>query len=420
MPIDPALPSDIVTGRKGWVNTAKNLALWALAAAFVTASFSNSFFEIFSGIFLVLCLALIAAERRLDFFKSPFGVAAGIYLLWVLLTLTQSEYFAESLKGFFRVLRYTLMSFFVIYLVDNEKKFKKVFYVFALSVLAVGVDAIVQGIFGVEFLRNRAMTRFLRDTGRLTGPFSHANDFAAYLSLTIFLFLGMIRYAFRSVLWKERLFYLAGALLLGFCLLWTYSRGAWLAVALVCAVMAVLLRSRPIILALVASLLLIFFLSPASMKDRLTSFGGPNDGTMAERRHLWVEAIQMAQERPWLGQGINTYAKVEPRFKSKSFYTDKQYAHNGYLQIAAETGWIGLGAFMAVIVCFFAATLGWHLKRREEFLSAGALSLLWGVLSFLIHSATDTDLQSMRLVSLLWLAMGLVLAAKKISEPRTR
>ena len=401
------------------IKAGKSLAFWALGAAFVCASFSNSLFEIFSSAFLILSLALIAKEKRLDVFKSAFGVAAGLYFLAVLMTLTQSAYPAESLRGIFRVLRCVLMSFSAIYLVDNEEKFKKIFYIFALSALLIAADALVQGIFGIEFLRSRSMTPYLGQHERVTGPFSHANDLAAYLSMVIFLFLGMIFREWRSRTWKESVFFLSGLTALGICFLWTYSRGAWVAAGIACVLLAVLQRSRVMIFAILVTAVGLFFLSPAPLRTRIASFGDISDGTMKERRFLWTEALEMTAERPWLGYGINTYSKVEPHFKSKEHYTNNQYAHNGYLQIAAETGWVGLVAFLAVMAAFFMAVFKapW---RHSDFLSAATLSLALGILSFLLHSATDTNLHSMRLVSLLWLAMGLAMAAKRLQEKTPR
>ena len=393
----------------------KRWAFLALIGSFVAASFSNSFFEIFTGAFLCLSLLALVLEKRFDVFKSLFGLVVCIYFLVAVLSLTQSSYWATSLKGVFRVLRCALMSFFVIYLVEDERRFKKIFYVFAVSAFLIGLDALLQGVSGIEFLRGRPMTPFSAEVGRVTGPFQHANDFSAYLSLVIFIFLGMIYFLKKNGLWKGLFFDAFGGFTLVICLLWTYSRGAWLAVLLGCIVMAFLKRSRMTVISLIVFCLLIYFLSPVLLKSRMASLWNPKDGTMTERRLLWNEAIQMNSERPWLGYGINTYAKIEPQFKSKQIHTDNQYAHNGYLQIAAETGWVGLGSFLAVIIFFFARAFKKESTPQNEFLSAAAFSLTLGILSFLIHSATDTDLQSLRLVSLLWLSMGLVLAAKKIS-----
>ena len=398
----------------------KSLAFIALCVALAAASFSNSFFEIFSGAFLALALFCVILEKRSSVFRGPFAAAAGIYLLIVALTVVKSDYPAESLRGVFRVLRCTLMSLLAVYLVDDEKKFKKIFYVFAGSACVIAIDALVQGFSGKEFLLHRKMTPYTEEIMRITGPFHHANDFAAYLSMTVFLFIGMVPYALWSGQKKPVGWFFTGAFLLVSCLLWTYSRGAWVAVAAVYALMAVLKRSRVLLLTLLVAAVLIFVFSSDSLKGRALSLGDSRNGTVIERHILWDEALRMMHERPWLGYGINTYAKVVPHFKSKDVYTDNQYAHNGYLQIAAETGWLGLGAFLSMIAAFFFEAFRTHLKREEAFLSSAALSISFGILSFLIHSATDTNLQSLRLVSLFWLAMGMVMAASKIAHNNPR
>ena len=54
--------------------------------------------------------------------------------------------------------------------------------------------------------------------------------------------------------------------------------------------------------------------------------------------------------------------------------------------------------------------------RRAPSASAAApgAALTAGVFAFLLHSATDTNLQSLRLVSLLWFSMGLAMAARRL------
>lgn len=392
----------------------KSFAFWALAGALVAASFSNSLFEIFSGFFMILSLFLIVVEKKGFVFKSLFGLAVGIYLLIVFLSLTQSNYPSESLRGVFRVLRCAWMCFSVIYLVNDEKKFERLFYLLVATAIVIGVDALVQGVFGIEFLRGRQMTPFTEQAGRVTGPFGHANDFSAYLSFSIFLFIGLLGQTLHKRSWKKLGLCLGGAALLGTCLLWTYARGAWLAVAVSCGAMLIFQRSRVLLATILMVAALIFFLAPPSLKARAASLWNPLDGTVTERRALWTEALQMTAQKPWLGYGINTYSKIEPQFKSKLVYTDKQYAHNGYLQIAAETGWVGLTSFFAVLISFLLAAFKKQDAGKERFLSAAAAALTFGIISLLIHSAMDTDLQSLRLVSFLWLSMGLVLAAKNI------
>ena len=137
-----------------------------------------------------------------------------------------------------------------------------------------------------------------------------------------------------------------------------------------------------------------------------------------ERVELWKESLRMICARPWLGSGVNTYARVEPLYKNKSSHTDFQYAHNGYLQIAAETGLAGLASFLAAVTYFLWVSLRAFLDCKLPFLRISGLALVFGVFSFLIHSATDTNLHSTPLVNTLWVVMGLTWSAAEIARGR--
>jgi O-antigen ligase len=69
-------------------------------------------------------------------------------------------------------------------------------------------------------------------------------------------------------------------------------------------------------------------------------------------------------------------------------------AENYYLQIAQETGWLGLGLFLAILIA-----VGWELaKRRRRALAVMLLASLVGisVVNVLSHAWADDTL------SLLW------------------
>ena len=126
----------------------------------------------------------------------------------------------------------------------------------------------------------------------------------------------------------------------------------------------------------------------------------------------------MIEKSPWLGMGLNTFSDNAPFYKSELIRTDVQYAHNGYIQMTVETGIVGLISFLLVLIYFFSSTLPILSKQPAGFLEAGGLAVVFGVLAFLIHSAADTNLHSVLLVSNLWLSMGLAWAAVTILKNR--
>ena len=84
------------------------------------------------------------------------------------------------------------------------------------------------------------------------------------------------------------------------------------------------------------------------------------------------------------------------------------YAHNCYLQIAAETGIFGLLAFLWMAGRLITASLkSWKLIK-DEFLRYR------GLVSFLIYSGSDTILYSLRLAVLFYFSLGLLMAIKNV------
>ncbi|MDI6606611.1 MAG: hypothetical protein QME65_05680, partial [Candidatus Omnitrophota bacterium] len=84
-----------------------------------------------------------------------------------------------------------------------------------------------------------------------------------------------------------------------------------------------------------------------------------------------------------------------------------------FLQIAAETGLMGLISFLLIIMVLFTVSL--RLLRRiakEGFYYYAFCGLNIGIFSYLVSSLFDTNLYSLPLAVLFWLMLGLTVAAK--------
>jgi len=82
-----------------------------------------------------------------------------------------------------------------------------------------------------------------------------------------------------------------------------------------------------------------------------------------------------------------------------------RYAHNCYLQVAAETGFVGLAAFLALLGMLF-----WHLIRRamrsEAQLAILLPGFIGGLLAFVVQAGVDTNFYSLRQAALFWVLAG--------------
>jgi O-antigen ligase len=125
---------------------------------------------------------------------------------------------------------------------------------------------------------------------------------------------------------------------------------------------------------------------------------------------LWKESLKIIRDYPLIGCGLNTYSIVAKKYRS--FNGGGVYPHNSYLQKGAETGLLGLFAFLLVLFSFFRMGLR-YFDKSKNYLALGFLS---AILSFLVHAFFDTHLYSLQLVVLFWYMLGLTVAVVKIEE----
>ncbi len=116
-----------------------------------------------------------------------------------------------------------------------------------------------------------------------------------------------------------------------------------------------------------------------------------NDANYAtvERLAHWQAALAMWSEKPWLGQGPGQYELAYARFRLPRWPEPLGHAHNYYLHTLAETGLVGLAAFLAFLgsTLWAAGRIAWRSPTpTARAVSLGAFGVLVGVA---VHSLVD-------------------------------
>jgi putative inorganic carbon (hco3(-)) transporter len=198
--------------------------------------------------------------------------------------------------------------------------------------------------------------------------------------------------------WRARLPALLAlaAILCGVML--SYSRGA---IVGLCALLAALvafryLRLRYVVPVIVAAVIILAITDPMLIR-RVQTMGGESrnprvvDVSILERRTYSIGALHVFLDHPLLGVGFGQSPKYIPRYGRMYGYMlppKNAAAHNMYLQILAETGLVGLTAFLlmlwAVVRPMFALRRYWA-QSHPEYVHI-LTSLLLGLLAFLVTS----------------------------------
>jgi len=283
---------------------------------------------------------------------------------------------------------------------NTKSRVKNMLYVLFISSAVVGIDGIFQFFTRKDFLRGRPV--FFLD--RIWASFGTPNAFGCYLA-TLLPF--AMAYPFIKVQSKKLRFLSALLTILLFvCLILTISRGSWFAFISSVIFMSLWLPYLGVIV-LGLGALIAFALSYNGMflRERLSNFFFFTDLSSLDRHMMWGAALNMIKAHPLVGLGLGTFM-----FNFKNYVEDKShyiaYAHNCYLQIAAEIGIIGLIAFLSILGAYFYTgikvlnksprTLNWYIL----------LASLASILGYCVQMVVDTTFYSLDLGTLFWLILG--------------
>jgi putative inorganic carbon (HCO3(-)) transporter len=131
------------------------------------------------------------------------------------------------------------------------------------------------------------------------------------------------------------------------------------------------------------------------------------------REDFWRKTISVIRQYPALGIGLNTYSKLS---NTEEFDWIGGYPHNCYLQMAAETGVLGLAAFLWILFVLFLNAMKSLRSIQDRYFEILLLGSMAGAAGFLIHSFVDTGLYSVKLGNLFWIMMGFMTAMQIIAK----
>ncbi len=255
------------------------------------------------------------------------------------------------------------------------------------------------------------LDRFYRARGTLEQP----NPFGGFVGMGLLLAVGLTLYALEEALRERRLAAfgrVAGPLglcaLLAVALIMSWSRGAWLGVAI--GALAILLAwprkwwlGAGLVVGGAAAMLLALQMGllPASIASRLTGFMDftqtfdvrgvnvtPENYAILERLAHWQTAQEMARYHPWVGVGLGNYEPVYPGYALMNWPIALGHAHNYYLNLLAEVGIVGLTAYLILWAAIIWLT--WRVTRRTVGLPRGiALGMLGAWVHLSVHQLVD-------------------------------
>ena len=264
----------------------------------------------------------------------------------------------------------------------------------------------------------------LHGSDRISSFFAHPVHFGEHLLMVCVFFLGLALTPPGLAGWTHTRRYLLAAcgcgLLMLAAMMLNVTRAVWIGTAGALALHMLrwgrtLSRRfwlRFLIVLLVAGLA--FGLTP-SVAKRVQSIADTQYQSNTERVLMWESALQMIKDHPVWGVGADNYGDmyqnkyISPLAKEKH----QRDAHQNYLSVAAQTGLVGLAAFVLMFVSILL-----YLYRAAQ--SSPEPCWPWAAfvmtVAFCIYGFMNSNYNTFWVVRLYFLLIGLTLAMDRISR----
>ncbi len=204
---------------------------------------------------------------------------------------------------------------------------------------------------------------------RLQGLTTHYMTFSGWILLVALLLLGdmVFHHDRRRLLWTVPIFSLCTL-----SLFLSYTRNAWVGLAVGLVLLAAVWRPRAFLLYPVL-LLLLGLLLPRAVLERAVSIVDLRQPANYDRLCMFTSGVQMVEDHPLFGEGLGMVQRRYPVYRRDDAPRWRvPHLHDNLLQIAAERGLFGLAAYLGILVVFFRHT--WRALRRPEHPAHAALA----------------------------------------------
>ncbi len=146
------------------------------------------------------------------------------------------------------------------------------------------------------------------------------------------------------------------------------------------------------------------------IRDRAMSiFAGREDSSNNFRMNVWAAVIDMIRDRPILGigPGNDAFNQVYPLYMRPNY--SALSAYSVFLEVAVETGFIGLASFLWFLLVSFAS--GWRqvcaLRDRSNPQGYWLMATLAAMVGLMVHGLVDTVWYRPQINTVWWLCVAI-------------
>ena len=356
----------------------------------------------------ILRMALNQWRPRHSGMLLPFALYLAIMVFLLMVNSPDNRVAVEVMRV---MVQYVLWFFVAYQLLRSRDQARGLVDVFLLLAVLIALVGIAQYIIGIEMPAEWVDQAEQGVRTRVVSIIGSPNILGSLMVLTMSIAYAMY---YGSKHWFKKMVYAGVFLVFALCLIFTFSRGAWLAVIISMLLIGLWFDKRVLIL-----MVLVALLTPTLMPSvyhRMSYMMSPEYLVSSERGGRlgrWDLAVKHWQTAPAVGVGLGQFggAVAARNYPESSFYAD-----SWYLKVGTETGWIGLGATLLLILTGLRRARSSLNETDDYYLKIMGLGILAGLVGILAHNCVENVFEVPMMASYFWFFLGLVAAFPQVQK----
>lgn len=363
-----------------------------------------------------LCLLCTASfvirlltDRNFKYQTSSLDVCVVFFMGALLYGTVNSFTFVKSAQILLIYFSYILFYFVIVATMDSGKKWKALCVSFVLVGCLVALYGIAQNFIGTKSTQSWVDSEMFQSIKtRVYATFDNPNVLGEFLVIMIPTTTALI-WANKKL--GHKMIYTFVMLCLCACIVFTWSRGAWLGVMFAVALFLLVMDKRWALAGIVAVFAIPFVLgSNNAISERILSIGNTEDTSTAYRVSIWQASVKLIRDF-WLsgiGLGSDAFSMIYPKY-ALAGANFALHSHNLFLQICVEMGLIGIVTFLALVVALIRQSFSLAVYKKRGGVSATiVIAATAGILGYLVQGLTDNVWYNYKMLLIFWIVVGLV------------
>lgn len=354
--------------------------------------------------------------RKTEYVSTPFQPWIALFLGLAFYASVTSRAPVSSLKIFMIYLVFTMAFVLIVNTVRTRSDWTALVVLFVLAAALVALYGVYQNFFMTSTTQSWVDEKMFTDIKtRVYSTLDNPNVLGEYLIMLMpvaFAMLIKVKGNYQKAL------YTICNLIMFACLMYTWSRGAWLGV-MIGILFFVLMKDRRWLVVCIAGLLLMPSVLPASILSRLTSIGNVKDSSTAYRVAVWIGSARMLRDYWFCGIGLgpDAFLKVYPQY-ALGGADFALHSHNFYLQWIIDMGVMGIVVYFGIILTGLKQIMS--VNEKDTLIKNVMLAMTGAIFGYMFHGMAENLWYNYRMILVFWIYFGILQSGAAIAGSQSR